>query len=185
MTDTHTDERTSQCFCQVGGKKHLNCDISLLRELLSSFQLMSQYFRSLHPSLQLFIQPFIPPPAHLLRSSVVCRFLWRLLAENISPPAPPSVTPDEASHLGFAQPGCDLMPAPSLSPAECSGSNGGDRQTRLLDETRCKGNKFSYLRRRAHQVPHTLCHLVSASILFICSLIIVYHFTCTLQTWGP
>lgn len=64
----------------------------------------------------------VHPPPYLSGSSAVYRFLWLPLVENISPPAAPSATPGEASCPGFAQPGCDLMPKPFLSPAGCSGS---------------------------------------------------------------
>lgn len=64
----------------------------------------------------------VHPSPYLSGSSAVYRFLWLPLVENISPPAAPSATPSEASCPGFAQPGCDLMPKPFLSPAGCSGS---------------------------------------------------------------
>lgn len=64
----------------------------------------------------------VHPSPYLSGSSAVYRFLSLPLVENISPPAAPSATPSEASCPGFAQPGCDLMPKPFLSPAGCSGS---------------------------------------------------------------
>lgn len=72
------------------------------------------------------VSPLVPP-SYLSGSSVVCRFLGWPPAGNISPPVPPSLTPGEASRPGFAQPDCDLMLVPFLSPAEYSGSKGGKR----------------------------------------------------------
>ena len=83
--------------------------------------------------------------SHLSGSSAVCRCLWRPLIESISPPAPPSGSPDEASCLGFAQQGCDLMPAPFLAPAECSGSK-VEREKKLTFEAVCvEGLSFHFI----------------------------------------
>lgn len=63
-----------------------------------------------------------PSTSYLWGSSGSDRSLWQTAAESIFPPAPPSVTPNEASCPDFVQRDFDLMPGPSLSPAEYSES---------------------------------------------------------------